>query len=64
MEVIMALKPCPECGHMVSTQTAICPNCGGFPNRKLWHTLLPVTIGIMLLLAVILFFAFIVSNSG
>ena len=24
----MALAPCPECGHKVSTQAASCPACG------------------------------------
>lgn len=24
----MALKPCRECGHNVSTEAAACPNCG------------------------------------
>ncbi|WP_083769498.1 zinc ribbon domain-containing protein [Salisediminibacterium selenitireducens] len=24
----MALTPCPECGHSVSTRAKSCPNCG------------------------------------
>ncbi|WP_041808279.1 zinc ribbon domain-containing protein [Evansella cellulosilytica] len=30
----MALRPCPECGHNVSTRAGSCPNCG-FPFERL-----------------------------
>jgi len=29
----MALKPCSECGHQVSTKAVSCPSCGN-PNEK------------------------------
>ena len=29
----MALAPCPECGHKVSTQAASCPACG-YPKKN------------------------------
>ena len=28
MMTTMALEPCPECGHNVSTTAQVCPNCG------------------------------------
>jgi len=27
------LRPCPDCGHQVSSRANRCPNCGG----PLWH---------------------------
>lgn len=43
----MALTPCRECGHVVSSAAAACPNCGAKPKRK---SMLPGLLLIMLLL--------------
>ena len=24
----MALRPCPECGHLLATSATVCPSCG------------------------------------
>lgn len=50
----MALKPCKECGHQVSSGASACPNCGAKIKRPAGcGTLILILLGLFVILAVI-----------
>ena len=49
----MALKPCKECGNLISDSASECPSCGHVPGTQLFGCILLAVFGGLIALMVI-----------